>query len=115
MENRPVAFGSLGVEADQTATGRIATAAGIRWAGAAWKDIVEALAALEALRRFAAVAGSHRSQWVAAGTAGIAAASGALAGFDRGEQLAGSQFALVVARRCTEDEEGEAQRQTAEG
>lgn len=114
MENRPVAFGSPGVEADQTATGRIATAAGIQWAGIAWKDIVEALAASGASHHFAAVAGSHCTQWVAAGTAGIAAASEALVGFDPGEPLAGSQFALAVVRQCTEDEEEEARRQIAE-
>jgi hypothetical protein len=115
MENRPVAFGSLGAVADQTGTDRIAIAAGIRWAGVAWMYIVEASAASGALLHFAAVAGSHYTQWAAAGIADTAAAFEVLAGFDQGEPLAGSQFALAVARQCIEDEEGEARMQTAEG
>jgi hypothetical protein len=117
MENRPVASGSLELVAGQIAIDRIATEAGIRWAGAAWRYIVEALAASGASRHSAAVEGSHRNQWVAAGTAGIVAAFEALAGFDQGEppELAGSHFALAVALQCTEDEGEEARMQTAEG
>ena len=113
METRSAASGSLEPEADQTATDRIGIAAGIQLAVVAYT--AGAFEASGASSHSAVVAGSRRNQLVAAGTAGIAAASEALAGFDQEEQLAGSHFALAVVRQCTEDEEAEARRQTVEG